>query len=51
VVVTPAAGSGPVYAGWELSAEGTLQAIFPVPSSLTWIPVPPVRSALVAEAP
>ncbi|HXW45259.1 MAG TPA: DUF5719 family protein [Streptosporangiaceae bacterium] len=51
VVVTPQADSGPVYAGWELESGGTLESILAVPSSPTWIPVPPVQSSIVAGSP
>lgn len=51
VVVSPQPGSGPVYAGWTISAGGTLQSVQPVPSSLTSVPLPPVRVVLTAVAP
>ena len=48
VVVTPLNGSGPVYAGRIISSGGTVQSILPVPSSLTWIPLPAVRDSITA---
>lgn len=48
VVVTPQPGSGPVYAGWTISAGGKLQSVQPVASSLTWVPLPAVRVVLTA---
>ena len=48
VVISPLPGSGPVYAGRVISASGaggTLQAMLPVASSLTTVPLPPVRNA------
>jgi Family of unknown function (DUF5719) len=48
VVVTPLPGSGPVYGGRAISAGGSWQSIFAVPSSLTWIPVPGVDESLSA---
>ncbi len=48
VVVTPLRGSGPVYGGSLIDVGGTWQSILPVPSSLTWIPVPGVSESLAA---
>jgi hypothetical protein len=48
VVVTPLPGSGPVYGGSAISVGGSWQSILPVPSSLTWIPVPGVSESLSA---
>jgi Family of unknown function (DUF5719) len=48
VVVTPLRGSGPVYAGRIISSGGVVQSILPVPSSLTWIPLPAVQNSLSA---
>jgi hypothetical protein len=45
VVVTPQPGSGPVYAGWTISAAGSVRSVLPVPSSDTWVPLPAVRAA------
>ncbi len=51
VLVSPVSGSGPVYAGWAVSAGGKLQLVQPVPSALTSVPLPPVRVVLSAVAP
>jgi hypothetical protein len=53
VVVTPQAGSGPVYAAWTIAAgkAGSIQSIMPVPSSVTWVPLPAVRAVTSAMAP
>jgi hypothetical protein len=51
VVVTPLAGSGPVYAGRVLTIGSTVRSILPVASSLTWVPLPPVHSSLTAALP
>jgi hypothetical protein len=54
VVISPLPGSGPVYAGRVISASGaggTLQAMLPVASSLTTVPLPPVRNAAIASVP
>lgn len=51
IVVTPLAGSGPLYAGSVVSSGGVAQLILPVPSSLTWIPLPAVPSSLSAIVP
>ncbi len=48
LVVTPLTGSGPVYGGNVITARGSLQSIEPVPSSLTWIPLPGVTESLAA---
>jgi hypothetical protein len=48
VVITPQSGSGPVYAGRVISVHGAIQSIMPAPSSLTWIPLPPVQDSLSA---
>jgi Family of unknown function (DUF5719) len=48
VVVTPLAGSGPVYGAQVISVGGSWQSILPVPSSLTWIPVPGVSESVAA---
>jgi Family of unknown function (DUF5719) len=48
IVVTPLPGSGPVYGAQVISAGGSWQSILPVPSSLTWIPVPGVSESLAA---
>jgi hypothetical protein len=51
IVVTPMAGSGPVYAARVISSHGVVQSILPVPSSLTWVPLPAVPSSLTAVSP
>jgi hypothetical protein len=51
VIVTPLAGSGPLYAGRVITGAGrggALQSILPVPSALTTVPLPAVRGALVS---
>lgn len=48
LVVTPMSGSGPVYAGRIVTSGGTVQSVLPVPSSLTWIPLPAVQNSLSA---
>jgi len=45
VVITPLAGSGPVYAGRVLTVGGTVKSIFPVLSALTTVPLPQVRDS------
>ncbi len=51
VVITPLAGSGPVYAGRVIIANGTLQSMLPVASALTYVPLPPARSAIITTVP
>jgi hypothetical protein len=54
VVITPQAGSGPVYAGRVIMGNGAgaaLQAILPVASALTTVPLPPVRQAAITASP
>jgi len=46
VVVTPLAGSGPVYAGRVVTRNAAASSILVVPSSLTWVPLPAVRSSV-----
>lgn len=48
LVVTPLAGSGPVYAGRTISAHGSVLSAMAVPSSLTWIPLPSVGESLAS---
>jgi hypothetical protein len=50
-VVTPLAGSGPVYAARVLTIGGSVRSILPVASSLTWVALPPVHSSLTAALP
>src|SRR5262249_40922994 len=45
VVITPLAGSGPARAGPGTRLGGVARSIPPVPRPLTWVPLPPVRSA------
>ncbi len=50
VIVTPVAGSGPLYAGRVITTGGkggALQSILAVPSALTAVPLPEVRNALI----
>ncbi len=54
LVITPSAGSGPVYAGRVVTgngAGGALQALQPVVSALTTVPLPAVRSAQITTGP
>jgi Family of unknown function (DUF5719) len=54
VVITPQAGSGPVYAGRVIMGNGAgaaLQAMLPVASALTTVPLPPVHQAAITAAP
>jgi uncharacterized protein DUF5719 len=51
VVVTPQPGSGPVYAAWTIGSGGSVQSIMPVPSCVTWVPLPAVRAVSSALAP
>jgi hypothetical protein len=51
VVVTPLAGSGPLYAARVTTASGkggALQSILPVPSALTTVALPGARVALIS---
>jgi hypothetical protein len=48
IVVTPLAGSGPVYAARVVRSGTTVQSILAVPSSLTWIPLPVVGDSLTS---
>lgn len=52
-LITPQAGSGPVYAGrvTESGASGTVLALLPVASALTTVPLPPVRAAAITSRP
>jgi hypothetical protein len=51
VVITPLPGSGPVYAGRVTSLVGVVRSILPVASSLSWVPLPAVRSSLTTALP
>jgi len=53
VVITPLAGSGPVYAGRAITGAGTggaLQAMLPVASALISVPLPQVHGAAISAA-
>jgi hypothetical protein len=51
VVITPLAGSGPVYADRIESAQGSAVSIIPATSALTTITLPPVRDSYTAISP
>jgi hypothetical protein len=51
VVITPVAGSGPVYAGRVVSANGSVLSILPVTSALTWVPLPAVNNSVTTALP
>ena len=51
VVVTPQAGSGPVYVGRFIASGGVIRSILPVTSALTWVPLAPARDSLDAVRP
>jgi hypothetical protein len=51
VVITPLAGSGPVYAGRVVSANGVVRSILPVASALTWVPLPAVDNSVTTALP
>jgi hypothetical protein len=51
VVITPVAGSGPVYAGRVVSANGSVRSILPVVSALTWVPLPAVNNSVTTALP
>jgi hypothetical protein len=51
VVITPMAGSGPVYAGRVVSANGGVRSILPVSSALTWVPLPAVSNSVTTALP
>jgi hypothetical protein len=51
VVITPLAGSGPVYAGRVVTQGGAVRSILPVTSSLTWVPLPAVRNSVTTALP
>ncbi|HEY1616521.1 MAG TPA: DUF5719 family protein [Streptosporangiaceae bacterium] len=46
VVVTPEAGSGPVYVARVITSGGVIQSIMPLVSALTWVPLPPARGTV-----
>jgi hypothetical protein len=51
VVITPLAGSGPVYAGRVVSSNGSVKSILPVASALTWVPFPAVHNSVTTALP
>jgi hypothetical protein len=51
VVITPVAGSGPVYAGRVVSANGSVRSILPVVSALSWVPLPAVNNSVTTALP
>jgi hypothetical protein len=51
VVITPTAGSGPVYAGRVVSANGSVRSILPVVSALAWVPLPAVHNSVTTALP
>lgn len=54
VVITPLAGSGPLYAGRVIIGSGTggrIQSLLPVPSALTKVPLPRVRDVPITTVP
>jgi hypothetical protein len=51
VVVTPQAGSGPVYAGRVVAQNGVTRALLPMTSALSWVPLPTVSNSLSAALP
>jgi hypothetical protein len=54
VLVTPLAGSGPLYAGRVISGSGTggiVQSLLPVASALTTVPLPRVQNMVITTAP
>jgi hypothetical protein len=51
IVITPQAGSGPVYAGRVLAVGRVPQSILAVRDSPTWIPLPAVRDSLTTVLP
>jgi hypothetical protein len=51
VVITPLAGSGPVYAGRVVTANGSVRSIMAVASALTWVPLPAVHNSVTTALP
>jgi hypothetical protein len=52
ILLTPLPGSGPVYVGRVLSANGgSVLDVLPVTSALTTVPLPGVRATLISAAP
>ena len=50
VVITPLAGSGPLYAA-RVATQGSVMSILPAVSALTTISLPPVRDSYSAISP
>jgi Family of unknown function (DUF5719) len=54
VVITPLAGSGPIYAGRVIVGSGTggrIQSVLPVASALTRVPLPRLRNVPITTVP
>ena len=51
VVITPVAGSGPVYAGRVVSGNGSVRSILPISSALSWVPLPAVNNSVTTALP
>jgi hypothetical protein len=54
VMITPLAGSGPLYAGRVVTSSGTggtLQSLLPVVSALTMVPLPHVQNTFITMVP
>lgn len=54
VLVTPLAGSGPLYAGRVVAGSGTggvVQSLLPVASALTTVPLPRVQNTFITTVP
>ena len=54
VIITPLAGSGPLYAGRVVIGSGTggkVQSLLPVISTLTVVPLPKVQNTFITTAP
>ena len=54
VMVTPLAGSGPLYAGRVITSSGTggkVQSLLPVITTLTIVPLPTVQNTVITTAP
>jgi uncharacterized protein DUF5719 len=54
VLITPLAGSGPLYAGRVVASSGTggtVQSLLPVASALTTVPLPRVQSTFITMVP
>jgi hypothetical protein len=52
-MITPLAGSGPLYAGRVITSSGTagkVQALLPVASALTQVPLPHVQNTFITTA-